>query len=72
MRIVVVQTITNQRISDGIYKQKIEVKTCAKSDTSSSASSDDEEDMPNVVLLQNWHMIFLQCKSIKKNIKYPF
>ena len=31
--------------------KKVKVKTCSKSDTSSSASSDDEEDMPYDVLL---------------------
>ena len=36
---------------------KNEVNLCFESNTSSSASSDDEKDMPYDVLLQNYHMI---------------
>lgn len=47
---------------------KIKVKTCYESYTSSYASSNGE-DMPYDVLLQNYHMIFLQCKKFKENFK---
>ena len=49
---------------------KVEVKTCSTSYTSYCASSDDEEDMPTYdVLLQNYHMISLQCKRFKEKFK---
>ncbi|KAL5137689.1 hypothetical protein HKD37_10G028022 [Glycine soja] len=48
---------------------KVYVKTSSKSDTSSSASSNDEEDMPYDVLLQSCHMISLQCKKFKEKFK---
>ncbi|KAG5149191.1 hypothetical protein JHK82_016072 [Glycine max] len=46
---------------DNIYlmvdtDEKVKVKTCSESDTSSNASSNDEEDMPYDVLLQNCHI----------------
>ena len=43
-----------------------EVKTCFQFDTSSCASSDDEEDKPYDVFLKNYHMIFLKCKKFKE------
>ena len=48
---------------------KVKVKTYFESDTSSCASSNDEEDMPYDVLLQNCHMISLQCKKFKEKFK---
>jgi len=45
--------------------KKIEVKTYFEFDYSSCSSSKDEEDMPYDVLLQNNHMISLQCKRYK-------
>jgi len=48
---------------------KIEIKTCSKFDTSSCTSSNDKKDMPYDVLLQNCHMISLQCKNFKEKFK---
>ncbi|KAG4915467.1 hypothetical protein JHK87_053024 [Glycine soja] len=39
--------------------EKIEVKTCSESDTSSSTSLDDEEDMPYDLTLALLHMWFV-------------
>lgn len=46
--------------------EKVEAKTCFEFDSSSYSSSDDEEDMPYDVILQNSHMIYLQCKKYKE------
>jgi len=46
--------------------KKVEVKTYSKSNSSFCPSSDDEEDMPYDVILQNSHMIYLQCKKYKE------
>lgn len=52
--------------------EKTEVNSCFEFDTSSYASSDNEEDMPYDVLLQNYHMISLQRKKFKENIYHMF
>jgi len=57
-------------MSDGKYRLKVKVKTCSESYTSCCSSSNDEEDMPYNVLLQNGHMISLQYKNYKNKIKY--
>ena len=49
--------------------KKVEVTTCSKSNSSSCPSLDDEEYKPYDVLLQNSHMISLQCKKYKKKIQ---
>uniref|UniRef100_A0A0R0KYJ1 DUF4219 domain-containing protein n=1 Tax=Glycine max TaxID=3847 RepID=A0A0R0KYJ1_SOYBN len=49
--------------------EKLEVKTCFEFDTSSCSSSNNEEEMPYDVLLQNNHMISLQCKKYKEKYK---
>ncbi|KAG5020157.1 hypothetical protein JHK87_016012 [Glycine soja] len=59
---------------DNIYlmvdtDEKVKVKTCSESDTSSNASSNDEEDMPYDVLLQNCHVTSLQCKTYIEKFK---
>lgn len=51
--------------------EKVEVKTYFESKTFSTTSLDEEE-MSYDVLLQNFHMISFECKTIKKNIKYLF
>ena len=48
---------------------KVKIKTCSKFATSSFASLDDEEGMLYNVLLQNCHMISLQCKNFKGKFK---
>ena len=48
---------------------KTKEKACYESNTFSSASSDDEENMPYDVLLHNYHMISLQCKRFKEKFK---
>ena len=52
--------------------KKIEEKTYFEFDSSFCSSSEDEEDVPYDVLLENSHMISLQCKKYKENTKYPF
>jgi len=44
-------------------KTYFESYTCFECDTSSNASSDNEEEIPYDVLLQNCHMISLQYKE---------
>jgi len=43
----------------GDIEEKVEIKTFFKSNTSSNASSDNEEEMPYDVFIHNFHMIFL-------------
>ena len=45
---------------------KVEVKSYSKPNTSCCSSSDDEEDMPYDVLLQNSHMISFLRKKYKE------
>ena len=49
--------------------EKVEVKTCFKSDSSSCSSWNDEEDIPYDVLLQNSHVISLYCNKYKEKYK---
>ena len=48
---------------------KVKVKTCCESNTYFCASPNNEEDIPYDVLLQNCHMISLQCKKFKEKFK---
>ena len=50
-------------------EEKVKVKTCSESDTSSCSSLDNEEDMPYDVLLQNSHMISVHYKKYKEKYK---
>ena len=49
--------------------KKVEIKTCSEYDTSSYGLSNNEEDMPHDVILQNSHMISLQCLKYKEKYK---
>ena len=49
--------------------EKVEVKTFSEYNCSSCSSSNDEKDMSYSVLLQNSHMISLQCKKYKEKYR---